>query len=155
MRKNQTARRTTLLTVGLLLCGCGSTEEPSSSNAAHASHSRPEVAQTATTCEAISDVTTIVDNVNKSFDTGRMQAQEQHGWHELVTRAIARIPSSSDAELEKRVTDLKAAAPRVSPGSKSESTGIGSPEWDSALGSIADICSAAGADLTIQSFTGG
>ena len=144
-----------MLIAGLLLCGCGSTEEPSSSSVVKTSHSQPDVAQTATTCEAISDVTTIVDNVNQSFDTGRMQAQEQHGWYELATRAIARIPHSSDAELEKRVTDLKAAAPRVSPGSKSESTGIGSAEWDSALGSIADVCSAAGADLTTQSFTGG
>lgn len=155
MRKVQIAGPVSVLLAGVLMSGCGGSEDALSSAAPRDDHPPEGAVQVSATCDAISDVLTIVDNADTGVVDGRMQAQEQNGWYALATRALGRVPHSTDVDLNQHVADLQVTAPEIEAGTKNDSTGIGSADWGRALDAIATTCSAADAELTIQGFTGG
>ena len=154
-----------LVFVALLVSGCGGSAEaqaepPTPPETIHTDASdddAPEndAAADAAACAAVSDVMTIVENADVALREGRTAAQEQQGWYGLATRVLDRIPSDGDGAVSQGISELKAAAPAVRAGTGAEPVGVGSPAWHDALGTLADPCVAADAELAIGMFTGG
>ena len=128
----------------------GATQQPSAA-------ASPEVDALDDTaiCIAYGDVLTIVENADIALAEGRIEAQEHHGWYELATRVLDRLPSGGDSAVQTAIGELKEVAPAVAPGAFAESTAVGSPEWDEVDALLGDACDDVGAPLTISMFTGG
>src|SRR6478736_318151 len=143
------ARRwaTTLVTAVLgvaVLGACGTradggdasrAEEPGATAAAH-----DDAADDAAACTAFGDVLTIVENADVALAEGRMAAQEQHGWYQLATRVLDRLPSGGGTAVQTAVGALQEAAPAVPSGASAESTGVRSPAWSAAEVDLAAAC---------------
>src|SRR6478736_2570552 len=71
---------------------------------------------------------------------GRMAAQEQHGWYQLATRVLDRLPSGGGTAVQTAVGALQEAAPAVPSGASAESTGVRSPAWSAAEVDLAAAC---------------
>ncbi len=106
-------------------------------------------------CTAFGDVLTIVENADVALAEGRMAAQEQHGWYQLATRVLGRLPADGGTDVQAAIGALQAAAPAVPSGASAESTGVGSPAWSQAATDLGTACDAVGAPLAISAFTGG
>ncbi len=137
--------------------GPGGADEPPPSTAAE--RPAPTTADEATgddaACTAFGDVLTIVENADVALAEGRMAAQEQHGWYQLATRVLGRIPADGGTDVQAAIGALQAAAPPVPSGAFAESTGVGSPAWSHAVNDLGTACDAVGAPLAISAFTGG
>lgn len=153
-----TMMRPAALTSGLIvacalaasLTGCTGAGEPTPTGTAKSS----AVITDAVTCTAFSDVTTIIANADAGLRDGRMAAQEQHGWYELATRVLDRVPTSGDGEVSRAVLALKEVAP-VAPEAAMGKTGFGSLEWNKGIQTLSQACTAAGSELFVAMFTGG
>jgi len=106
-------------------------------------------------CVAYGDVLTIAENADLGLADGRMEEQERHGWYQLATRVLGRLPSGGDSAVQTAIGELQEIAPAVAPGAYSESTGVRSPEWWEAEVDLAEACDALGAPLATSVFTGG
>jgi hypothetical protein len=104
------------------------------------------------TCEAFTDVSTILHNAMVGVYEGRMTQQEYDGWMRLATRVLDRVPTRGEGAVSEAVEALKAASPAVPPGG-SGATNIDTPE--AGTPSPADACRAAGYELFAEGFTGG
>ncbi|MBW0252690.1 hypothetical protein [Cellulomonas sp. PS-H5] len=138
--------------------GPGGADEPPPSAAAE--RPAPTTADEATgdddaACTVFGDVLTIVENADVALAEGRMAAQEQHGWYQLATRVLGRIPADGGTDVQAAIGALQAAAPAVPSGAFAESTGVGSPAWSHAVNDLGTACDAVGAPLAISAFTGG
>jgi hypothetical protein len=151
----------------LVLSGCTTgagtaTATQPAATATSTSAPQPSVAaQTALTdqesCEAFSDVTTILFNASTGLRENRMTAQEYGGWLVLATRVLDRIPTTGEGAVSDAVASFKAAAPAIPINEipvGPPDTAIGSREWYNAA-PIGDACAAAGYELSTQAFTGG
>lgn len=114
-----------------------------------------EALDDATICTAFGDVLTIVENADIGLADGRMEAQEHHGWYQLATRVLDRLPSSGDSAVQTAIGELQEVAPAVPSGAFAESTGVGSPAWSQAEGDLGAACDELGAPLAVSMFTGG
>ena len=106
------------------------------------------------TCVAFGDVLTIVINADAGLRDGRMAAQEQQGWYRLATRVLDRLPARGEGAVDAALVDLKAAAPVIAL-SANGASGIGSPGWENGYRAMSEACADAGAELGVESFTGG
>ncbi|MCG7287084.1 hypothetical protein MHY85_14010 [Cellulomonas sp. ACRRI] len=149
-----------------LLGACGPTAEGDTRGAAGsaASTATPppapgspadEAADDAAACTAFGDVLTIIANADLGLAEGRMAAQEQHGWYELATRVLDRLPSDAGTPVQTAIGALQAAAPAVPSEAFAESTGVRAPAWSAAEADLAAACEEVGSPLAIQAFTGG
>lgn len=50
---------------------------------------------------------TIVENADVALAEGRMAAQEHDGWYRLATRALQRLPSGGDGDVQTAIGDLQ------------------------------------------------
>src|SRR6478736_2462717 len=107
--------------------------------AAHAA-ADDDAADDAAACTAFGDVLTIVENADVALAEGRMAAQEQHGWYQLATRVLDRLPSGGGTAVQTAVGALQEAAPAVPSGASAESTGVCSPAWSAAEVDLAAAC---------------
>lgn len=114
-----------------------------------------EAADDAAACTAFGDVLTIIANADLALAEGRMAAQEQHGWYELATRVLDRLPSDAGTAVQTAIGALQAAAPAVPAEAFAESTGVRSPAWSAAEVDLGVACEEVGSPLAIQAFTGG
>ena len=105
-------------------------------------------------CVAFGDVLTIVINADSGLRDGRMAAQEQQGWYRLATRVLDRLPTRGEGAVDAALADLKAAAPVIAL-SANGASGIGSPGWEDGYRAMSEACADAGAELGLESFTGG
>ncbi len=103
-------------------------------------------------CEAITDVSTIVFNATVALHSGRMTQQEYDGWLRLATRVLDRVPTTGEGAVSDAIASLKTIAPAV-PEASTGPTNIGTAEWNAVP--LADACKAAGSDLQVQAFAGG
>ena len=128
----------------------GATQQPSAA-------ASPEVDALDDTaiCIAYGDVLTIVENADIALAEGRMEAQEHHGWYQLATRVLDRLPSSGDSAVQTAIGELKEVAPAVPSGAVADVTGVRSAEWSQVVGDLGGACDALGAPLAISVFTGG
>ncbi len=106
------------------------------------------------TCEAFTDVSTILQNATVALHEGRMSQREFDGWMRLATRVLDRVPTRGEGAVSEAVVALKAAAPPIPSGTVSE-TSFGDPEWNMTAASPADACGTAGYQLFAEGFTGG
>jgi hypothetical protein len=149
---------TVLGTASLGACGAGGADpaagpagDPTAPSAAVAA----PAADDAATCTAFGDVLTIVENADVALAEGRAAAQEQHGWYQLATRVLGRLPADGGTDVQAAIGALQAAAPAVPSGAFAESTGVGSPAWSQAVTDLGTACDEVGAPLAISAFTGG
>ena len=134
----------------LVLSGCTAGAEP-------APAATPASAGTATdtaTCTGFNDVATITANADAGLRDGRMAAQEQQGWYRLATRVLDGVPTRGAGEVNDAAAALKDVAPMVDLGAMG-TTGIGSADWNSAVQGLSEACTAAGAEMAIEMYTGG
>ncbi|WP_108251359.1 hypothetical protein [Planctomonas deserti] len=106
------------------------------------------------TCEAFTDVSTILLNGTVALREGRMTQREFNGWMRLATRVLDRVPTRGEGAVSEAVAALKAAAPPIPSGSDG-ATSIGDAEWNATATSPAAACDAAGYQLFAEGFTGG
>ncbi|MBD3941848.1 hypothetical protein IF188_09095 [Microbacterium sp. NEAU-LLC] len=108
----------------------------------------------AATCEAISDVMTIQDNVDAAVRQGRMGLQERDGWYRLATRELQRIPTQSTSLLSQQLAAFQATIPHTDPGAFTTPV-VGTDVWGAAASQLSQLCAAAGHQIILQGFTGG
>jgi hypothetical protein len=106
------------------------------------------------TCQQFSDVMTIVQNAWVGVTEGRMERQEQEGWHRLATRVLDRIPSTGEGAVSDALAAAKSAAPAVALGAYGPPT-IDSDEWSDAANALSVACNEAGFEFGVEMFTGG
>lgn len=137
--------------------GPGGADGPPPSTAAErpASTTSDEATGDDAACTVFGDVLTIVENADVALAEGRMAAQEQHGWYQLATRVLGRLPADGGTDVQAAIGALQAAAPAVPSGAFAESTGVGSPAWSQAATDLGTACDAVGTPLAISAFTGG
>ncbi|KAA9148458.1 hypothetical protein F6B41_07935 [Microbacterium lushaniae] len=104
-------------------------------------------------CEAFSDVSTILQNATVGKLEKRMTQQEYDGWMRLATRVLDRVPTRGEGAVSDAITKLKEVAPAIPVGTGGAAN-IGTPEWIAAA-PLADACIAAGYPLHVEGFTGG
>ncbi|WP_342001472.1 hypothetical protein MRBLWH7_001869 [Microbacterium sp. LWH7-1.2] len=107
----------------------------------------------AESCAAFGDVLTILHNAMVGLTEERMTQQEYDGWLRLATRVLDRVPTSGKGAVSDAIAALKEAAPPLPQGAMGSTT-LGTPELYNGA-SLADACSAAGAELAAEGFTGG
>lgn len=149
---------TVLGTASLGACGAGGADPaagPAGDPTAPAAAVAVPAADDAAACTAFGDVLTIVENADVALAEGRMAAQEQHGWYQLATRVLGRLPADGGTDVQAAIGALQAAAPALPSGAFAESTGVGSPAWSQAVTDLGTACDAVGAPLAISAFTGG
>lgn len=154
MRRHRIVGLSVVVFLGWILGGCGGDEVNSSPPMTQADDPASAATQDAAACRALGDVLTIKENADLGTSEGRMEAQEQKGWYDLAARVLQYLPPSGSPDLTKSIAELKSIAGAAPAGSYS-TNGIGSPAWDTALATVADTCTAVGAELTINVFTGG
>jgi hypothetical protein len=104
-------------------------------------------------CEAFSDISTILQNANAGFYEGRMSQQEFDGWMRLATRVLDRVPTSGVGPVSEAIDTLKELSPAIPAGTIAPTT-LGSSEWMQAA-PLAAACEDAGYTLAAEGFTGG
>lgn len=134
----------------LALSGCTAGAEPAPTATPASAGTTTDVS----TCTGFNDVATITANADAGLRDGRMAAQEQQGWYRLATRVLDGVPTSGEGEVSDAAAALKDVAPMVTLGAMG-TTGIGSAEWDSAVQELSEACTAAGAEMAIEMYTGG
>ncbi|QEW03027.1 hypothetical protein [Microbacterium lushaniae] len=105
------------------------------------------------TCEAFTDVSTILQNAGAALHEGRMSQKEYDGWMRLATRVLDRVPTRGEGAVSDAVAALKAEYPPIPAGAQG-ATSIGNPGPNTAP-SPADACEAAGYQIFAEGFTGG
>ncbi len=154
MRGSKAAGASALVLVALMMAGC-------SSESSALPEPTVEAVQVdapggdAAACAAVSDVQTIVENADIALSEGRMAVQEQQGWYEVATRALHRVPASSDSAVSQGVAGLQAAVPAVELWTRTEPAVIRSDAWYDALDALVEPCLAVEAELFTSVFTGG
>lgn len=106
------------------------------------------------TCTAFGDVLTIIGNVDVALREGRMEAQEQQGWYGLATRVLDRIPTRGEGAVSDAIAALQEMAQAIAPG-VGGTPGFGTAEWSRGTRKLDAACADAGAQLTVEGFTGG
>ena len=140
-----------LALAGLLaLSGCMAGAEPAPAATPASAGSTTDTA----TCTGFNDVATITANADAGLRDGRMAAQEQQGWYRLATRVLDGVPTRGAGEVSDAVAALKDSAPMVDLGAMG-TTGIGSADWNTAVQGLSEACTAAGAEMAIEMYTGG
>lgn len=103
-------------------------------------------------CEAFSDVSTILQNATAGLHDGRMTQRENDGLR-LATRVLDRVPTRGEGAVSDAIAALKEISPAVPAGTLG-ATAIASPEWYAAA-PLADACSTAGQQIIVEGFVGG
>lgn len=106
------------------------------------------------TCLRFSDVMTIVNNAEVGVFEGRMEKQEQEGWHRLATRVIDRTPSTGTGDVSDALAAVKSAVPPVARGAYGPPM-IGTDEWRDAMNALINACNESGNEFAVEMFTGG
>lgn len=106
------------------------------------------------TCTAFGDVLTIVGNVDVARREGRMEEPEQQGWYGLATRVLDRIPTRGEGAVSDAIGALQELAPATAQGVVG-TPGFGTAEWIRGTQALASACADAGAETTVEGFTGG
>ena len=106
-------------------------------------------------CAQFSDVGTIIFNAGSGLRDGRMAEQEYQGWLRLAARVLSRIDADDTTDLGAAIAAAQAAAPAVPIGIVQDVLDPLSSEWTVAQDSVRAACSAAGAEVVGEGFTGG
>lgn len=107
----------------------------------------------ADTCNAFSDVLTILQNATVAFNQGRTEKTEYEGWLSLATRVLATVPTRGQGAVAEDVKRLQSIAPPVSTGLGGSSP-ISKLDWTEGV-PIGDDCASAGQEIQVQGFVGG
>ncbi|TXK20403.1 hypothetical protein FVP99_01860 [Microbacterium wangchenii] len=105
------------------------------------------------TCEAFTDVSTILQNAGAGLYEGRMSQKEYDGWMRLATRVLDRVPTRGEGAVSDAIAALKTEYPPIPAGTQGV-TGIGKPVPNT-VPSPVDACDAVGYQIFGEGFTGG
>ena len=119
-----------------------------SCTAAPAPDSGPPVASAEDVCQELSDVGTLVFNMQMGRNSGRIQGEEYQGAMYLAVSMLARVGASDDDAVNAALEELKAAAGtnEVDPDSEA---------WRTAFADVTDSCTAVLGEFGVRGWVGG
>lgn len=147
------------LTVTAVIAGCApaepaaSTPEPTTPVIAASPATTTSTVTDVETCEAFTDVSTILQNAGVALYEGRMSQKEYDGWMRLATRVLDRVPTRGEGAVSEAIAALKRENPPIPSGTYG-ATSLGSPGPNTSSSPV-DACEAAGYQLFAEGFTGG
>jgi hypothetical protein len=108
----------------------------------------PPVASADDVCLELSDVGTLVFNMQNGKNAGRIPGEEYQGAMYLAVSMLSRVEISDDTDVNAAVDELKAAAGanEVDPDSEA---------WISAFADVSDSCTAVLGEFGVRGWVGG
>ena len=107
------------------------------------------------TCGQISDIYTLLLNAWNSFAESRSTEQEYQGASWLAARMLDRVDAAEGTVLAKRLDALKSLVPSSRSGTQWKAFDPMSTEWNKAFVGATAACKSAGAEVGVESWTGG